>query len=115
MLGIDHVVGPRVSFLSISRAPDYLQIHRLIPTSNSDVACVDKLYCKVESTSFDLSLTSSRTCRIACSYSSRQSRATQARTRMQSTAGRAISEEITWAHHTAYLSPRAQDGDGQSI
>lgn len=50
VLGIDRVVGPRVSFLSISRAPDYLQIHRLIPTSNSDVACVDKAHCKVEST-----------------------------------------------------------------
>lgn len=72
VLGIDRVVGPRVSFLSISRAPDYLQIHRLIPTSNSDVACVDKAHCESRVDAFDLTLTSSRTCRIACSYSSRQ-------------------------------------------
>lgn len=114
MLGIDRVVGPRVSFLSISRAPDYLQIHRLIPTSNSDVACVDKLTAKSSRhfRPYTHIVTNLQNCVLLLLTSSR---ATQAHSRMQSTAGRAISEEITWAHHTAYLSPRAQDGDGQSI
>lgn len=109
-------MGPWTLSLSISRAPDYLQIHRLIPTSNSEVACVDMFTVKPirRFRPYTHIVTTLQNCVLHPHVKPRNTQALS-----DAEHGRPAGQyrkEITWAHYyTAKLSPRAQDGDGQSI